>query len=384
MASPSSLFSAAASLPSSDGLAPDVAAPIAHTATAIARLDQALGNHPLRHAFLCRTRLETVRRLAAVDGHFIDPWHLAAVLEGAKLRVVGHTHRIAGRGAIFEAARYALVQYQWLVHPDFGQEEAVRRAEAALAAQLPQSPTLLAAAYGMHAWIDSNAEQAPMRAAIVRFWTRRHLLHVPVPLIGVAALQTDISWAICDWIPAFLRAVAGEAADGLDLLLTLERAWRAARGSVAARRRDSHAAAVVDLLAATPVLSATSLASGLGIAIKNAIRLLNELCAEGIAIEVTHRLRRRLFGLNGLAPLHEAAVPPRSTIPEWRNGRRRLEFVGATEANRPSQLLPFLSTDKRSSLDYSDFEQAITQLDARIGNTRQLLEMMMERADPER
>jgi hypothetical protein len=54
---------------------------------AIARLDQALDNHPLRTAFLYRARLEAVRRQASVDGHGIDPWHLAAVLEGLRLRM---------------------------------------------------------------------------------------------------------------------------------------------------------------------------------------------------------------------------------------------------------------------------------------------------------
>ena len=59
------------------------------------------------------------------------------------------------------------------------------------------------------------------------------------------------------------------------------------------------------LLAATPVVSATTLAARLGIAVKNAIRLLDELVAADIAVEVTHRSRRRLFGLKGLAPLRE-------------------------------------------------------------------------------
>jgi hypothetical protein len=64
---------------------------------AIARLDQALDNHPLRPAFLCRARLEAVRRQASVDGHGIDPWHLAAVLEGLRLRM-DHALRIVDRG----------------------------------------------------------------------------------------------------------------------------------------------------------------------------------------------------------------------------------------------------------------------------------------------
>ncbi|HME21458.1 MAG TPA: hypothetical protein VKI44_08955 [Acetobacteraceae bacterium] len=38
---------------------------------------------------LYRARLEAVRRQAAVDGLSIDPWHLAAVLEGLRLRMGG-------------------------------------------------------------------------------------------------------------------------------------------------------------------------------------------------------------------------------------------------------------------------------------------------------
>jgi hypothetical protein len=56
-----------------------------------------------------------------------------------------------------------------------------------------------------------------------------------------------------------------EAADGLDLLFTMERSWFAARRSITRRRKTSYAAAAVDVLAAAPVISATSLARILGI-----------------------------------------------------------------------------------------------------------------------
>ena len=69
---------------------------------AIARLDQALDHHPLQTAFLYRARLEAVRRQASVDGHGIDPWHLAAVLEGLRLRM-DHALRIVDRGQIFRS-----------------------------------------------------------------------------------------------------------------------------------------------------------------------------------------------------------------------------------------------------------------------------------------
>ena len=92
------------------------------------------------------------------------------------------------------------------------------------------------------------------------------------------------------------------------MLFDLERAWFAARTAVAGRRRTSRAALAVDLMAATPLVSATTLATGLGMAIKNAGALPAAFCAAGIAVEVTHRSKRRLFGLAGLAPLRDGVA----------------------------------------------------------------------------
>src|SRR5271166_6144887 len=131
-------------------LDPGLAAALAHAAAAIARLDQALAAHPLLPAFLYRARLEAVRRQAAVDGHAIDPWHLAAVLEGLRLRMDGALGRV-DRGSIIDAARVAFDLHQWLTAPDFDQEGEVRRAEAHLAGCVTNGVALLAAANGLHA-----------------------------------------------------------------------------------------------------------------------------------------------------------------------------------------------------------------------------------------
>ena len=151
-------------------LDPALAGALACAAGAFARLDQALAGHPLLPAFLHRARLEAVRRQAAVDGQAIDPWHLAAVLEGLRLRMDGAL-RIIDRGAILAAARHALDLHQWLVAPDFDQEGAVQRAEQVLAAAAASGTTpLLAAATGLHAWLgdgssngDGHAVGAPAR-----------------------------------------------------------------------------------------------------------------------------------------------------------------------------------------------------------------------------
>ena len=80
-----------------------LAAALAGAAASIARLDQALASHPLAQAFLYRARLESVRRQAAVDGQLIDPWHLAATIEGLRLRMDPYL-RIIDRGDILDKA----------------------------------------------------------------------------------------------------------------------------------------------------------------------------------------------------------------------------------------------------------------------------------------
>src|SRR5579872_1894596 len=78
-------------------------------------------------------------------------------------------------------------------------------------------------------------------------------------------------------------------------------------------------------LAASPLVSASSLAAGLGMAVKNAAALLDDFWRAGIAVEVTHRSKRQLFGLAGLAPLRDVVRPPDHPDPNRGRGRPRLE-----------------------------------------------------------
>ena len=353
-----------------------IVAPLERAAAAIARLDQALALHPLAPAFLYRARLDAVRYQAAVDGQMIDPWHLAALLEGLRLRMDGEL-RIIDRGVIFDAAHHALSLHQWLTAPDEAQQIEIARAGAALAAT--PGPPLFAAARFAHAWLggdgrgDAGGGRAPLRAALIGHWTVHRLLRAPVPLTGAAALRADTPWAPAAWLPAFLAALADEAADGLQLLLDLERAWFAARRAIGGRRRHSRASAAVDLLAAAPLISATSLGVGLGMAVKNAALLLDEFCAAEIAVEVTHRSRRRLFGLKGMAPLRDAVVPP--PRPQPGRGRGRPPTVPYDAEPLPA-LLPDrpLTPIERRAFDYGDLEQAMAVLDQAIRRTRRALD----------
>jgi hypothetical protein len=357
---------------------PALTAALADSAAAIARLDEALAAHPLRRAFLYRARLEAVRRQAAVDGSLIDPWHLAAVLEGLRLRMDGAL-RLIDRGSILEAARHALTLHQWLVAPDFDEEGEVQQAEKHLAGFVaPDRTPLLAAAEGVHTWLDGGGARPPIRAALSRFWIRQRVLRTPAPLTGAAALRAETAWTRPAWTVEFLRALASEATDGRQLLMDLECAWFAARSAVSSRRRDSHAAAAVDLLAAVPLVSATTLARVLDLAVKNAIRLLDGLVAIGVAVELTHRSKRRLFGLKAMAPLAEAVQPPYRPEPGRGRGRPPLPVEEAEVRPVP---LPPLNPMERRAFDYSELEAAMTHLDQVLRQTRRSLDTLMRGQD---
>nr|WP_246401737.1 hypothetical protein [Gluconacetobacter dulcium] len=332
-------------------------------AFALGRLDQALHGHPLLPAVLHRMRLDAVRRQAAVDGYAIDPWHLAAVIEHLPLRLGN-----ADRGGVFEAARYAFAQYQWLVAPDFDQEGAVQEAMAVLArGALTESP-LLGVARGLHDWLEAGHARPAMRTAIVRHLGTT-LLRTALPLTGAAALQADVPWGFAAWAPLFLQALAAEARDGLRQLGLLEQAWRQARQIVATgRRSNSRAPAALDLIAAAPLISAGTLAGCLRMAPKNALALLDRFADQGVVVEVTHRSARRLFGLKGLAPLAEEVALPRRA----RRGGGRIRASAVEEASVPATLSPLA----RWQPDYADLEAAMAAADQAVRNAGSRLDAL--------
>ena len=95
-------------------------------AAAVARLDAVLVGHPLAAAWAYRARLDAVRRQAAADGKAINPWHLAALVEGVRLRL-DPSAPLIDRGAIFDAARHAVALYRWYSQPDAAQRSAIGR-----------------------------------------------------------------------------------------------------------------------------------------------------------------------------------------------------------------------------------------------------------------
>lgn len=352
---------------------PALLAALATASAAVARLDAATALQPLLPALLHRTRLDAARRQAAVDGHLIDPWHLAAVLEGLPLRAMRDSERIMDAGAIQDAARLALDYHGWLAAPDDAAEEAVRAALAVLQGPCRYGVPLLDTACGAWRWLEHGGTRPPLRAALVRRWGAVGMLRAPLPITGAAALGPEQPWDPPLWIPAFLRAVAAEAGAALDLLIEMERRWLAARAAVApGRRSTSRAPAAVDLLAAVPLVSATTLAAALEMSVRAACAILDELVRLEVAVEVTHRHSRRLFGLAGLAPLRQATAPPLRSVPGQGRGRPR---KAPAVMEPPPEVLPPASLPRagpieRRAFDYGDLEAAMQAMDAAIRKTR--------------
>ncbi len=131
---------------------------------------------------------------------------------------------------------------------------------------------------------------------------------------------------------------------------------------------------MVDLLAAVPLVCATTLARGLGLAVKNAIGLLDSLLTAGVAVEVTHRAKCRLFGLAGLARL--AAVVRQPERPELGRGRGQPPLIIAPTA-LPAPALPPLARIERQRFDYGELEAAIAHADQVTRQTRRALDALV-------
>jgi hypothetical protein len=108
-------------------------------------------------------------------------------------------------------------------------------------------------------------------------------------------------------------------------------------------------------------------------AVKNAIVLLDAFAEAEIVVEVTHRSKRRLFGLAGLAPLRDEVAPPRR--PEPGRGPGRPPAIRKEEALPPPPDRP-LTPIERKAIDYSELEHWMAHADQVIRDTRRTLDAL--------
>ena len=138
---------------------------------------------------------------------------------------------------------------------------------------------------------------------------------------------------------------------------------------MAGRRWDPHAAAAVDIQAATPLISATLLAASLGITLNSAIGLLDSLVTADLAVEVAHRAKRRLFGLAGIPPLRDGVAALRRPDPGRERGRPPI-----TPLREKRVRLPPLTPIERREFEYGDLEHWTAHLTQAARPTRRSLD----------
>jgi hypothetical protein len=110
--------------------------------------------------------------------------------------------------------------------------------------------------------------------------------------------------------------------------------------------------------------------------VKNAASLLDDFCGMGIAVEVSHRARRRLFGLQGQGPLRDTVSPPRRPLPGRGRGRPPAVPLEEQVEDGPPAPLPPLTPIERRAFDYSDLEHWMAHLDQTIRQTRRTLQTL--------
>ena len=128
-------------------------------------------------------------------------------------------------------------------------------------------------------------------------------------------------------------------------------------------------------------MSATTLAQAIGMSVKCATELLDRFVATDVAVEVTHRSARRLFGLAGLAPLRAVVRPPDRPDPNRGPGRPRQEII-------EDHIIPVvpswppLSPIEWRAFDYTALEEAMAHLDTVVRQTRRALSTLATGSTP--
>jgi hypothetical protein len=83
--------------------------------------------------------------------------------------------------------------------------------------------------------------------------------------------------------------------------------------------------------------------------------MLDDLLAADLAVEVTHRSKRRLFGLKGVTPLRDVVRPPYR--PESGQGRGRPRHDVDVKIEEPTPISPPLTPLEIRSCDYTALDE---------------------------
>ena len=365
-------------------------------AVAVGRLDAALAGNPLRRAWTFWSELDAARRHAEADGRKVDLFRLAAHLHGLPLRL-GDTASAPERGREIAGLNYAVELRSWMAAPDPEQQRLRDIALDSLRDCGGGQPALVATAQGMLDWLAGQGSRPAIRAAVPLYLRDRGItIHALAAVTGGDALRAGPDDPD-GFTVRFLDAVRREAADGRDLLLTMEREWRGARLRVdhrAGARSNSRLPAAVDLLAASPLLSISALAEALGCSVEGASRMLEALVQLEVAAEVTGRTgrgARRLYGLKRLLPIRAETTAVRRRARGGQRGRPKRvlipPFAELADEPKAAEVTPDAEPAEPArlaavSFDFDALDRLIAAADERTRGVRRLLDRIARGEKP--
>jgi hypothetical protein len=299
-----------------------------HAENSLARLDQALGMSALAPAWTARADLAEAAASAWLDGaavpledlvlHDADTSPRLPTAALFKARSVLLARRALNRRApadvlsvagilALHGRRQGQESGDRLASEDDqdGSEEDRIAAWLRLIADLDTLPALPAAALAFHAW---TVEPPVRRGGGVlgrllipvmlraRGKTRHHALIFATGLQKVWP-RPQRGAPFASGIGDILEAIAHAAAHGLEAHHRLVLAKAALARPLAGRRSSSHLAALADLLLGHPLVSAPMAARHLGLSLRGATLLIEELVRAGCVCERTGRARYRAFSI---------------------------------------------------------------------------------------
>lgn len=315
-------------------------------ALSIGVLDAELRRSPVKSIWYQRQYVDTAIRAAALDGYLVEKGRLLALSIGlpVPVKLDEGAHRTG-----LTILRVALRDHAALEFDDVLNNEAdqlVVKMEQAI--QRDGSHLL---ALGSVAYESSGSAFA---LAVPRFLKRARVsMEMLAGLCGVPANKTVDREA---WMLRFLDRIRREATDGRHKLLGLELSWTrwTCLAQIDRRRSDSNLAKALLTVASAGLASPALVARRLRITEVASARLLDDLAAHGVLVELSGRRNWRVFTTEDQADIADAVA---------RSHRLRIKPRGAAEPVSSSRPLPF---SPPSPLPEVDFSSAIADVDAAL------------------
>jgi hypothetical protein len=297
------------------------------TLLSLGRLSEAFETSPLAAAWEARERLEAVFRLAQADGLGIDRDRIlrlthdlpvtrtagdlgdSALMPILDLLGLSPERRSAGRGGPTPAP------------PELAAVEIALRSEGD-----PGSPVALLR--NLHRWLVQGGRPSVGYVALIQCLAMGGM--TPRALSVLARPSGGYRIGPTTWTEKALVILADAADQGRRDLATLERIVAEWRRRLGKRRRHSRMEALVLNLAAAPVATPTAVARRLGVSLRGAAVMLDELADLGIVVEITGRRSWKTYLV--CDPGRAGAIDPRK--PHSR---------GVTPPVRPPDMTPLLT-----------------------------------------